>query len=81
MLAGHNRQNAGELAGLKEMPAIVKESLPDDETYVYVIETYLMQRSFTDLPISEKLEFPQFYLQLPDFMALFMDNFQKLPKI
>jgi ParB family chromosome partitioning protein len=54
MLAGHNRQNAGKLAGLKEIPAIVKENLPDDEAYVYVIETNLMQRSFTDLSISEK---------------------------
>ena len=54
MLAGHNRQNAGKLAGLKEIPAIVKENLPDDEAYVYVIETNLMQRSFTDLSVSEK---------------------------
>lgn len=36
------------------MPAIVKENLPDDEAYVYVIETNLMQRSFTDLSVSEK---------------------------
>ena len=54
MLAGHNRQNAGKLVGLKEIPAIVKENLPDDEAYVYVIETNLMQRSFTDLSVSEK---------------------------
>lgn len=54
MLAGHNRQNAGKLAGLKEIPAIVKENLPDNEAYVYVIETNLMQRSFTDLSVSEK---------------------------
>ena len=54
MLAGHNRQNAAKLAGLKEIPAIVKDNLPDDEAYVYVIETNLMQRSFTDLSVSEK---------------------------
>ncbi len=54
MLSGHNRQNAGKLAGLKEIPAIVKENLPDAEAYVYVIETNLMQRSFTDLAITEK---------------------------
>ena len=54
MLAGHNRQNAAKLARLKEIPAIVKENLPDDEAYVYVIETNLMQRSFTDLSVSEK---------------------------
>ena len=28
--------------------------LPDEDAYVYVIETNLMQRSFTDLSISEK---------------------------
>lgn len=54
MLAGHNRQNAGKLVGLKEIPAIVKENLPDNEAYVYVIETNLMQRSFIDLSVSEK---------------------------
>ena len=54
MLSGHNRQNAARLAGLKEIPAIVKDNLPDDEAYVYVIETNLMQRSFTDLSVSEK---------------------------
>lgn len=54
MLAGHNRQNAGKLAGLKEIPAIMKENLPNDEAYVYVIKTNLMQRSFTVLSVPEK---------------------------
>ena len=54
MLSGHNRQNAAKLAGLKQIPAFVKKDLPDEEAYVYVIETNLMQRSFTDLSISEK---------------------------
>ena len=54
MLSGHNRQNAARLAGLKEIPAIIKENLSDEEAYVYVIETNLMQRSFSDLEISEK---------------------------
>lgn len=54
MLSGHNRQNAGKIAGLKEIPAIVKDNLLDAEAYVYVIETNLMQRSFSDLQISEK---------------------------
>ena len=54
MLSGHNRQNAAKLAGLKEIPAFVKVNLPDEDAYVYVIETNLMQRSFTDLSISEK---------------------------
>lgn len=54
MLSGHNRQNAAKLAGLKQIPAFVKDNLPDEEAYVYVIETNLMQRSFTDLSVSEK---------------------------
>lgn len=54
MLSGHNRQNAAKLAGLKVIPAFVKVDLPDEDAYVYVIETNLMQRSFTDLSISEK---------------------------
>lgn len=54
MLSGHNRWNAAELAGLTEVPAIVKEGLTEEEAYVYVIETNLMQRSFTDMLPSEK---------------------------
>lgn len=54
MLSGHNRANAAKLAGLTEVPAIVKADLPDEEAYVYVIETNLMQRSFNDLMPSEK---------------------------
>lgn len=54
MLSGHNRWNAAKLAGLKEIPAIVKTDLSEEEAYVYVIETNLMQRSFSDLAISEK---------------------------
>ena len=54
MLSGHNRQNAAKLAGLTEIPAIVKEGLSDEEAYVYVIETNVIQRSFTDLAPSEK---------------------------
>lgn len=54
MLAGHNRWNASKIVGIKEIPAIVKEGLTEEEAYVYVIETNLMQRSFTDLLPSEK---------------------------
>lgn len=55
MLAGHNRLNAARLAGLTEIPAIVKEGLPDAEAYVYVIETNMLQRSFNDMSISERI--------------------------
>lgn len=41
MLAGHNRQNAARLAGLSEIPAIVKENLSDEEAWIYVVEMVL----------------------------------------
>jgi len=54
MLAGHNRMNAAKIAGLKTVPSIIKDELTDEEAYIYVIETNLMQRSFNDLYPSEK---------------------------
>lgn len=54
MLAGHNRLNAAKLAGIAEVPAIVKEGLTEWEAYVYVIETNMLQRSFSELSVSEK---------------------------
>lgn len=39
MLAGHNRLNAAKIAGLSEIPAIIKTDLSEEEAYVYVIET------------------------------------------
>lgn len=54
MLAGHNRINAAKIAGLTEVPAIVKTDLSDEDAYVYVIETKLLQRSFAELLPSEK---------------------------
>lgn len=54
MLAGHNRQRAGKLAGLKEIPALIKTDLTDEDAYVYVIETNVMQRGFVELLPSEK---------------------------
>lgn len=54
ILAGHNRTNAAKIAGLTEVPAIVKTDLSDEDAYVYVIETNLMQRSFAELLPTEK---------------------------
>lgn len=54
MLAGHNRQMAGKMAGLVEIPAIVKTDLTEEEAYVYVIETNMIQRGFAELLPSEK---------------------------
>ena len=54
MLSGHNRANTAKIAGLSEVPAIIKVGLSESEAYVYVIETNLMQRSFAELLPSEK---------------------------
>lgn len=54
MLSGHNRMNAAKLAGMEEVPAIVKENLTEREALVYVIETNMLQRSFSELSVSEK---------------------------
>ena len=54
MLAGHNRMNAATHAGLDEGDFIIKENLSDEEAWMYVIETNVMQRSFADMLPSEK---------------------------
>ncbi len=54
MLSGHNRWSAAKIAGIKEIPAIIKDNLTEREAYVYVIETNMLQRSFDDLLPSEK---------------------------
>ena len=53
MLAGHNRQNAASLAQ-RELPCIVKENLSDHDAWIYVIETNVLQRSFSEMLPSEK---------------------------
>ena len=55
ILAGHNRVNAAKLAGLS-VPALVLENISDEDARVYVIETNLLQRSFSDMSHSEKAE-------------------------
>lgn len=54
MLSGHNRHNAAKIVGISEIPAIVKENLSEEEAYIYVIETNLMQRSFSEMAPTEK---------------------------
>ena len=52
MLAGHNRQNAAVIAH-RELPCIVKENLSDHDAWIYVIETNVLQRSFSEMLPSE----------------------------
>jgi len=54
ILAGHNRVNAAKLAGLDTVPVLGLGTITDEEAWVYVIETNLMQRSFADMAPSEK---------------------------
>ncbi|MBN4074797.1 ParB N-terminal domain-containing protein [bacterium AH-315-E09] len=54
ILSGHNRVNAAKIAGLKDIPAVIKEGLTEEEAILIVTETNMMQRSFTDLLHSER---------------------------
>jgi len=54
ILSGHNRKYAGIEAGLTEGPAVIKRGLSKAEAMVYIVETNLMQRSFSDMSHSEK---------------------------
>lgn len=54
ILSGHNRVNAAKLAGLETVPAIMLENISDAEAWVYVVETNLLQRSFSDMSHTEK---------------------------
>jgi len=54
ILAGHNRTAAAKLAGLTDIPAIIMDDVSDETALAYVVETNLMQRSFSDMSHSEK---------------------------
>lgn len=54
ILSGHNRVNAGKIAGLTKAPVVIKEDLTDEEAMLIVTETNLIQRSFAELAVSEK---------------------------
>lgn len=54
ILSGHNRLQAAVLAGLAEVPVLVKYGLNEQEAYTYVIETNLIQRGFAELRQSEQ---------------------------
>jgi ParB family transcriptional regulator, chromosome partitioning protein len=54
MLSGHNRMNAALLIGLELLPSIIKEKLSNEEALLYVVETNVLQRSFSEMLPSEK---------------------------
>jgi ParB family chromosome partitioning protein len=54
ILSGHNRVNAATQAGLVTIPAVVRKGLTEDEAFLIVTETNLIQRSFADLRHSER---------------------------
>ena len=71
ILSGHNRVNAAKIAGKKNVPALVKENLPDEFASVYVIESNAMQRGFKELRISEQaLAVEIIYKRLKDSAAV-----------
>ena len=71
ILSGHNRVNVAKIAGKKNVPALVKENLPDEFASVYVIESNAMQRGFKELRISEQaLAVEMIYKRLKDSAAV-----------
>lgn len=54
ILSGHNRVNAGRLAGLTKGPATIRDNLTHEEAVLIVNETNPRQRSFADLSHSER---------------------------
>lgn len=71
ILSGHNRVNAAKIVGKKNVPALVKENLPDEFASVYVIESNAMQRGFKELRISEQaLAVEMIYKRLKDSAAV-----------
>jgi ParB family chromosome partitioning protein len=58
ILSGHNRvaaaTNAMEVTGVKTIPAVVRDDLTDEDAFLVVTETNLIQRSFADMKHSER---------------------------
>ena len=54
ILSGHNRVNAAKLAELETVPVIVMDGISDAEAWMYVVETNLIQRSFSEMSHTEK---------------------------
>ncbi|MFB0846537.1 hypothetical protein [Paenibacillus oleatilyticus] len=46
--------NAALMIGMDQLPCIIKDSLTDEEALMYVVETNVLQRSFSEMLPSEK---------------------------
>jgi len=53
---GHNRLECGKVAGLTEVPCIIREDLTVEEIDIISKISNLLQRGFSDLPHSERAE-------------------------
>lgn len=62
-LAGHNRVNASRLAGLKKVPADIRENITDAEAKIIVTETNFLRRDFDDMLPSELAKSLQMQLE------------------
>lgn len=60
ILSGHNRVEGAKQVGLDTVPAIIKENLSEDEAEMYVMETNMIQRSFSELLVSEQASILQY---------------------
>jgi len=54
VLSGKNRINGSRHAGLTDVPAIVKHNISEEDAEAYVFITNLFQRSFSELPVSQR---------------------------
>lgn len=54
ILSGHNRLNAAKIVGLEKVPVRILECQDDNMAMLIVTETNLIQRSFSDLLLSER---------------------------
>jgi len=55
ILSGHNRFEAGKLAGLTEFPVYIKEDVSDEDAELIVLEANIEQRSMDELPLSVQI--------------------------
>lgn len=53
ILAGHNRENASKIAGLTEVPCVIKHDLTDEQAELITITTNLNQRAVETMLPSE----------------------------